>query len=429
MYLLDLQPHRIAVIAAHTSPLARLGGDKAGGLNVYVRQTAEELAGLGYPVDIFTRDDGTQPDVVTIAPDVRVIHLEAGPREPLDKDAMWEYLPAFLHSLRSFKERHGLRYQTIHSHYWMSGWAGSYLQRLWDVPHVTMFHTLGEAKNRAREAEHEPPHRIQTERRVIATADAVVAASEHERGLLERLYDADPDRIEVIPCGVDVGTFRPLDRGVCRGRLGLDDGPVLLFVGRLEPLKGVDLLVQTLPLLPLETTLLIAGGDERAAEYVTELQTLARRLGVADQIRFAGSVQPDELPVYYSAADVCAVPSFYESFGLVALESMACGTPVVASRVGGLPATVRDGENGYLIPWRTPESFAEKIGDLLSDPCLHARMSRAARATAERFRWSRVAGELDMLYARLWEARASADCHAVGEPVVTVSEHALCQNG
>jgi D-inositol-3-phosphate glycosyltransferase len=429
MHLLEPHPHRIALVSAHTTPLARLGGDKAGGLNVYVRETALELGRLGYLVDIFTRDDGARPEMVPLAPRVRVVHVEAGPRGPLDKDGQWEYLPAFLNSLRAFRQRQGIRYDLVHSHYWMSGWVGNYLQRLWDVPHVAMFHTLAEAKNRARADEHEPLHRIQAERRIVATADAIVAATEHERGLLETLYEATPERIATIPCGVDTATFRPMDRDLCRAWLGLGADPVVLFVGRLEPLKGLDLLIEALPLLPERTILLVVGGDERAADYVARIRARARALGVVERVRFAGSVPHSDLPQYYSAADVCAVPSFYESFGLVALESMACGTPVVASRVGGLTATVHDGHNGYLIPWRRAEAFADRLGALIKDQESRARMGARARRTAERFGWARVACDLDALYVRLWEGRATVACHVAGESVVATREHVLCEHG
>ena len=429
MHLLDPHPHHIALISAHTSPLDRLGGKKAGGLNVYVRETATELARLGYEVDVFTRDDGSRSPIVSLAPRARVVHLEAGPRARIDKDEVWEHLPAFLHTLRSFRERQGLRYDLVHSHYWLSGWVGHYLQRLWDVPHVTMFHTLGEAKNRARADEHESAHRIQTERRVIATADSVVAATEHERALLVGAYEADPARVAVLPCGVNLGRFQPLDRADCRRRLGLGAGPLVLFVGRLEPLKGLDLLIDTMAELKTAgATLLVVGGDDDASSYVQALHRRAEAAGVAERLRFAGSVGQDVLARYYNAADVCVVPSFYESFGLVALEAMACGTPVVASRVGGLPATVHDDENGYLIPWREPAAFAAKIDALLGDTALRDRLSRGALATAADYQWAGVATSLDVLYSRLWRERTAAACHAL--PVaVAAGRHAQAACG
>lgn len=428
MHRVQPHRHRIALIAAHTCPLEPLGGHKAGGLNVYVRETALAFGRRGYLVDIFTRRDGLHPAVLPLAPGVRVVHLDAGPSAPADKDALWEYMPAFLHGLRAFRARHGLHYDLVHSHYWMSAWAATYLQRLWDVPHVAMFHTLGEAKNRARADEHEPPHRIQTERRVVATADAIVAASEHERALLMDLYGAAAQRIEVIPCGVDPERFRPLERAACRRELGLGGEPLVLFVGRLEPLKGIELLIDALVHLD-GVTLLVVGGDARSAAYQAELERRAAQRGVAARVRFVGAVPQERLPLYYNAADVCAVPSFYESFGLVALEALACGVPVVAARVGGLSTTVRDGENGFLVPWRDPAAFAERIGRLAHDHGLRGRMGQAARMTAQRFTWDGVSRRLEALYVRLLRTRAAAACHATGEPIAALGEHALCHIG
>jgi D-inositol-3-phosphate glycosyltransferase len=265
-----------------------------------------------------------------------------------------------------------------------------------------MFHTLGEVKNRARISEREPRNRISHERFIARRADAIVTASDHERGLLERYYGADPARMHTIPCGIDLELFRPGDRVEARLRLGLDpERPVLLWVGRLERLKGVDILISAAAQLARrDFTLLIVGGDERSGALRSELKQQAEAEGIGANVRFSGAVPHDELPLYYSAADVCVVPSYYESFGLVAVEAMACGTPVVASRVGGLASTVVDGVSGYLIPWRCPEPFAEKLEVLLGNPELRANFSRAARRSVERFRWRSVALEIAGVYDR-----------------------------
>jgi D-inositol-3-phosphate glycosyltransferase len=263
-----------------------------------------------------------------------------------------------------------------------------------------MFHTLGEVKNRARISEQEPRVRIHHERSIARRATAIVTASEHERVLLERYYGADPARMETVPCGIDLDRFRPLDRGAARARLGLPPaGPVLLWVGRLEKLKGVDILIDAVAQLDeRDFTLLIVGGDEHAEELKDELRAQASAAGVSANVRFNGAVPHDELPVYYGAADVCVVPSYYESFGLVAVEAMACGTPVVASRVGGLVSTVTDGVSGYLIPWRCPEPFAEKLEVLLNNPELRANFGRAGRRSVERYRWRSVALQIGRVY-------------------------------
>jgi D-inositol-3-phosphate glycosyltransferase len=391
---------RIAMISAHTSPLAALGGRETGGMNVYVLELSRELARLGYEVDIFTRRDGELPRVEEIGPNLRLVHISAGPAEPIDKEAIMHFLPEFAEDMRRFIAEQGVKYGVIHSHYWQSGWVGTLLGRELDIPHVVMFHTLGEVKNRARISEQEPKVRIRHERTITRRASAIVTASEHECGLLERYYNADPARMHTIPCGVDLELFQPMERATARRMLNLDaHAPVLLWVGRLEKLKGVDILINAVAQLDDRNfTLLIVGGDEYAAELKAELCRQAEAAGLAANVRFDGAVAHGDLPLYYSAADVCVVPSYYESFGLVAVEAMACGTPVVASRVGGLISTVTDGVNGYLIPWRCPEPFAEKLEVLLNNPELRENFSRSARRSVERFRWRTIGLQIASLY-------------------------------
>lgn len=394
---------RIAQVSAHTSPLAPLGGRETGGMNVYVLELSRELARLGFEIDIFTRRDADLPRVEQIAENLRLVRVSAGPAEPIDKEAIAGYLPDFARDMRRFVHEDGRGYDAIHSHYWQSGWAGGHLARELDVPHIVMFHTLGEVKNRARFGEQEPRQRIRHERQIARRASAIVTASDHERELLQRYYGAGREKMHTIPCGVDLTLFQPRDRAAARRRLGLPaEGPVLLWVGRLEKLKGVDILISAVAQLDERNfTLLIVGGDERAAELKEELRAQAEAAGVAANIRFAGAVPHDDLPAYYSAADVCVVPSYYESFGLVAVESMACGTPVVASRVGGLVSTVTDGVSGYLIPWRCPEPFAEKLEVLLNNRELRANFSRAAQRSMQRFAWGRVGTQMTALYEQV----------------------------
>ena len=391
---------RIAQVAAHTSPLASLGGRVAGGMNVYVLELSRELARFGYEVDIVTRLDGPLPHVEPLAERLRVVRLAAGEPGPLPKEETVAELPAFARQLGALSGEGPEPYALIHSHYWQGGWAGGVAARRLGIPHVTMFHTLGEVKNRARISEFEPTQRIHHERNIARRADAIVTASSHERGLLERYYGADPRRMCTIPCGVDLDLFQPRDRAASRSALRLPAGaPVILWVGRLEKLKGVDILVEAVAQLRRDdVVLLLVGGDEGAEALRAELQAQAAAAGIAANVRFEGAVPHDRLPVYYSAADVCVVPSYYESFGLVAVEAMACGLPVVASRVGGLVSTVTDGVTGFLIPWRCPGPFAEKLGVLVENPELRANFSRAARRSVERFAWRSVALQVAGLY-------------------------------
>jgi len=403
--------YRIAIVSYHTCPVAPLGGPETGGLNVYVRELSRELSERGHEVDVFTRRAGdvpaAEPALVDGSPHARLIHIDAGPAEYVEKALLPDYLGAFEQGIVAFAEREGITYDIVHSHYWLSGVVGERLKTRWGAPHIVMFHTLGEVKNRSRISELEPAPRINAERAIARGADRVVVASRDEQELLVRLYGADASRIAVVPCGVNLDLFQPVDKEEARQKLGLrDDDRILLFVGRLEPLKGVDILLGAAAQLESETDcfVLVIGGDSSAREgEMAHLRHLAAELGISDRVNFLGAVDHEKLPLFYSAADVCVVPSFYESFGLVALEAMACGTPVVASRVGGLTATVRDGETGYLIPWRCPEPFAERLELLLDNEELRRAFGERARAAVERFRWSNVAEAVLGVYREVIE--------------------------
>jgi D-inositol-3-phosphate glycosyltransferase len=401
---------RVAMVSVHGCPLDRLGTREVGGMQLYVRELSRELGRAGMYVDVYTRK--TRPDLPRVVPfgeRARVIHLDAGPQRRIDKNGVVEHLPAFIDNLERFAERENIRHQVVHSHYWLSGWVGQRLADLWHVPHVTMFHTLGRVKNDAnahaggRRGALESSGRIEIERRVIAGADAVVASTEHERRALAEQYGARTDRVAVIPPGVDLRAFEPVDRGMARAALGLR-GEVLLFVGRLDPVKGLDTLLEALALLANrpEVRLLVAGGqgpdDGRGGPEEAHLHGLARRLGVAERVDWLGPIEQARLPLYYSAADVCVVPSRYESFGLVALEALACGAAVVTSAVGGLTTIVRDGENGLLVEPRTPSGFAARIADVLDDPDLARQLRRAARPSIARFSWAATARRVFNLY-------------------------------
>ncbi len=396
---------RIAVISVHTSPLAALGGREAGGMNVYVRELSRELGARGYVVDVFTRwASDAAPETQPFGPNARVVNIAAGARATIEKESIADRLQEFEDGVLAFSAREGTSYDLVHSHYWLSGWIGVRLSARWGVPHVAMFHTLGEVKNRARITEHETPFRIEAERTIARNADHIVVASEHEKHLLGALYGAEASRVAVVPCGVDLDLFAPMDKEEARRRLRLRDGErIILFVGRIEPLKGIDILISAAAQLHDDENfnVLIVGGDARAESEIAQLKSLAARLGVDHHISFVGAVEHEKLPLYYNAADVCVVPSYYESFGLVAIESMACGTPVVASRVGGLTSTISDGETGYLIPWRCPEPFAERLELLLDNDELRASFGQAAREAVQRFRWSNVADAVAALYESL----------------------------
>ena len=432
--------HRIALLSTHSSPLARPGTTKAGGMNVYIRQLTRELAALGYAVDIFTRQDGAAPaQPVDLAPHVRLIALPAGPPQPLDSPALQALAPAFTAALHDYCAEHALAYDLIHSHYWIAGLTGVELAAAWRRPHLAMFHTLGAVKNRARRGERESQARIEAERGIVASADHLICATPHERDFLVGLYDADPDCVTVVPGGVDLARFRPGDRAAARARLGLGAGPLLLFVGRLEPLKGVDILLRAAALADADEPLhvLVAGGDERSQDERSQderqrLEALAASLGIGDRVRFDPAVDHEILPDYYRAADLCVVPSYYESFGLVAVEALASGTPVVATRVGGLQYTVRDGQTGYLVPWRCPEPFAERIETLLANDDLRRRFSEAAPPSVAAFQWSEVARRMKDVYEQLLASHDAQPCceshHLRVTPAAPAATAACCHS-
>jgi len=383
------------MISVHGCPLARLGEKDAGGMNVYVRELSRGLGRLGVSVDVFTRCQTLGPTEITpIGDGVRVIHLEAGEPRYIPKNELFAFLPQFLTHLEDFRRSEGLHYDVVHGHYWLSGWVGLRLRRMWGAPLVQMFHTLGMLKNTVARstAEMEPTLRIAGERDVVAGADCLIAANPVEYGHLVDLYGADPHKIRIVPCGVDIDLFRPVPRSEARARLGLDSGQYVLFVGRLEALKGVDVLIDAVSLLVQQGSgvrLLIAGGN-LDGDVAQKLRARVARLRLTETVRFLGPVEQVDLPAYYSAADVCAMPSFYESFGMVAIEAMACGTPVVASRAGGLQFTVRDGETGFLTPPGDAPALARALGAILNDTALRDRLGQAAALAAQEYSWDQV---------------------------------------
>ena len=392
----------IAVVSVHTSPLARPGTRDSGGMNVYIRELSREMARRAHTMDVFTRRvHPDTPEVTIIDERTRVIQIDAG-TAAASKVSLRRHLPDFQEGVLAFQQREQRQYDLVHSHYWLSGAVGQVLKAEWDVPHVIMFHTLGEAKNRHHLSQREPQYRIEGERTLAQSADRVICASDGEREMLINVYGVAPNRIVTVPCGVDTARFRPMAGAAVRRRLGIDAGaPIVLFVGRIEPLKGIDVLLRAAAQLEGRFHLLVVGGDEKDSARKGELVALARQLGIERKVTFLDAVAHADLPLYYNAADICVVPSYYESFGLVAVEAMACGVPVVASRVGGLRETVRDGRTGYLVPWRCPEPFAERLDLLLSNEALRRSLGREGRATAERFRWSDVAARVEDVYHEL----------------------------
>ena len=408
---------RIALLSYHTCPLATLGGKDTGGMNVYVRDLTRQLGLMGVQADVFTRSqDEHVPHVLhDLGYGNRVVHIPAGPEVPLKKEELVRHIPEFVQGVQEFSSAKGIQYDLLHSHYWMSGLAARDLKRAWDVPLVHMFHTLGKMKNRvSSDSQEEAAFRIQGELEVLDCADRIVAATLAEFAQLQWLYDADTAKIVVIPPGVDLSHFYPIPKDEAQEYVGLPEGnQLLIYVGRIEPLKGIDTLLHALALLNEKGTLedhrlclSIIGGDPGASEAemsaeMARLQALREEYQLDGWVIFLGKRSQDSLPYYYSAAELVVVPSQYESFGMVALEAMACGTPVVASQVGGLAFLVQDGLTGYHVPGDDPYALYQRLDELIENPELRREMGVRAAAYAKGYRWEITAGQLIDLYHEL----------------------------
>ncbi len=405
----------IAMLSYHTCPLAVLGGKNTGGMNVYVRELTRYLGREGVHVDVFTRSENEH--IPSVSHDLgyfnRVVHIPAGPQVFLPKDKLANFTDIFAQEILDFAEKKQIQYDLIHSHYWLSGIAGGVLKKHWNIPMLQMFHTLGKIKQRiGRTAEErEGDYRTEGESYVMDAADLIVAATAGEQNQLRELYDVSPGKITIIPPGVDVHHFYPIPSDEAKEAIGISPKEkVALFVGRIEPLKGVDTLLRAMSILKRDCKsficpdyLIIIGGDtgreeDNLSDEMAQLQTLSCDLELNDMVIFLGKRGQDTLPYYYSAAEVVVMPSHYESFGMVALEAMACGTPVIASRVGGLAYLVKDGETGYFVPAQDPEALAGKLRSLFVDHELRKMLGDQAASYAKEFSWEIITKQVIDVY-------------------------------
>lgn len=409
---------RLAVISYHSSPLVEPGLGDAGGMTVYVRSVSQALSKLGFRTDIFTRSDNGTLTTTDIFPGVRVVGVPTGPPRALDKLELTGHIDEFVSGIRAFATSTRSVYDAIHSHYWQSGVAAADLAASWGVPLVHSNHTLAKVKNRHLPPGDppEPDARLRGEERVIAAAETLIASTDDEWEHLACLYGANHDRIKTIYPGVDHGLFSPADSATARRALGLGDGPVLAYVGRIQPLKGLDLALRAVeqlePALGEQVTLLVVGGASGPAgeREETALRALASSLRIADSVRLEGPKPHASTPVFYRAADAVVVCSYSESFGLSALEAQACGTPVVGTAVGGLKHIVADGRTGFLCDSRDPSEFAGRLKTLLGDHELARALSANAVEAASSFTWERTASELADLYECLVTQRMPEAC-------------------
>ncbi len=401
---------RVAMLSVHTSPLAQPGSGDGGGMNVYVRALASSLARAGVAVDVLTRaEHPEQPPTIEVEPGFRVVHLDAGPRRPIAVHELTALVPQLAEAAEAQLAALGGDHRLVHANYWVSGAVGHTMKHDLGLPLVSTFHTLERVKAELGVGDDVGP-RPRVEAEVVRCSDLVLASTSDEREQLQRHYGAAPERIAIVPPGVDHQIFNPGDRGRARRELGLEDRPTLLFVGRIQPLKGADLAVETLAALDdPRAVLVIVGGPsgEHGEHELARLHDLTHELGVARQVRFVEPQPHHRLPAFYRAADVCLVPSRSESFGLVALEAAACATPVVAAAVGGLRSLVLHGETGFLVDARDATEYATHVASILAGA--HPSMGATAARNAVQYRWSIAAARLRRHYDDL-AARALVRC-------------------
>ncbi|MCH7951243.1 glycosyltransferase [Patescibacteria group bacterium] len=401
----------IAVLSVHTCPVAALGGKKTGGMNVYVRELARELGKHGIQVDIFTRCESEEAaEIRRLGPNVKVIHVASGPGKTLAPIEIYPHLEEFTRNVEGYQQKQGSTYDLLHSHYWLSGLVALKLQRHWGIPVLQNFHTLGKVKNLFLKKP-EPPVRLIAERRIIDRVDRIIAATQDELAHLENLYDADVSKISIIPPGVDTNRFQPKPQSLAKAKIGVSQKKqLILFVGRLEPIKGLETLLKAIAILKKRSpkdangditypnlSLAIIGGEDQD-RYFKAIKQKAGKLGIGETTSFLGSQDQRVLPNYYSAAEVTIIPSSHESFGIVALESMACATPVIVSNVGGLQYLVEHKKTGILVPPDKSEPLAVAIKMLLEDHERKKSLGKNAHQKAQHYAWPKITSKITKLY-------------------------------
>ena len=413
---------RVAMLSYHTCPLATLGGKQTGGMNVYVRELTRFLGMAGIQVDVFTRsqDDHVPHVLHDLGYGNRIVHIPAGAETPLPNQELASHIPQFVDGILQFTKEKDIHYDLLHSHYWMSGMAALELKQTWNIPVVQMFHTLVLMKNRvARDpSQLEGPYREAGERKVMQHVDRIIAATPAELSQLQFLYRQDKRKITIIPPGVDTAHFYPIADDEAKEFIGIPPHDrMILFVGRIEPLKGLDTLIHAIAalrptglLINCPHYLAVIGGEpdgtqEEISAEMVRLQEMVKSLGLNDLVLFLGKRSQDTLPYYYSAADVLVMPSHYESFGMVALEAMACATPVIATQVGGLAFLVKDGETGFVVPDDDPVAMGERLAQLICQDNLRKKLGEQAHTYAQQYSWKMIVEQIIGVYQELTSAK------------------------
>lgn len=391
----------IGLVSFHTCPMADLGEKDAGGMNVYLHNLALSLDSMGHTVYIFTRQHHPLESVeVSIGVSSKLVHVNAGPPQN-SKDDLIKVVGEFSTNVQKYINTQDIKLEILHSHYWLSGLVGDLLSDSWDVPHVITFHTLAKTKLRALALGKEHFSRSDCEYNLMASSDRIMVLTKKEVQDIQQLYGQFRQKICIVPPGVDLEMFYPGDKGEARDRLNIPrESKIILFVGRIDPIKGIDVLIKALQVVGSldDIYLYIVGGNQDENDYYKYIETLVKEAGLTEKVVFTGAIPHDSLRTYYNAADVFVLPSHYESLGFVVIEAMACGTPVVASRVGGIPSVVAHGSTGYLIPWRCPDAFANQIEILLKNKDLYRYMANEGKKKASSWNWNSTALKVVELY-------------------------------
>ena len=387
------------MLSLHSCPLGKLGARDTGGMNVYVRELAQGLGDMGHMVDIYTRAHNSGDLLITnISKNVRLIHIRAGLVGDLDKMTQFAHLNEFVQGMLDFVEAEGTSYDLIHSHYWLSGLAGQRLSGILDVPQVMTFHTLGAIKNGLPIEMQEPKERLDAESFIALGCQHVIATTEEEKSWLGRTYGVQAEKISVVPCGVNLSLFCPMARSKARLTLEMVEGEkIILSVGRIEPLKGLTRLVEAMNLLRRsDLRLLVIGGDTYSTTEIEGLKALAAKLGLSSRVEFLKAIEQKLLPLYYSAVDITVVTSYYESFCLIILESLACGTPVVSTRVGVAPEVINKTSMGRIVDG-TPEALAQALTQILEETG-DSDMVNIRRMAVQAYGWAKVSERMAVAY-------------------------------
>ena len=392
---------KIALISVHGDPVLQAGGKDAGGMNIYIREVAARLINQGVDIDVFTRVHDRQEEIEESFINFNMVYVKAG-EESLDKLGIFSHLDTFTNEVDKYSKENNKNYDLIYAHYWLSGIVALRLKKIWKKPIATSFHTIHEIKQEAFPFNTDNPVREKEERVVAKGSDAIIVWSDHEKKFIEEKFNINPNNIEIIPPGVDLDIFKPEDKSESRKIINLSqEEKVILYVGRLERLKGLDTLLEALSLLDQRDINLLVVGGLYNLEELSRLKKICLNLNLDQNVHFIGSINRKELKHYYNSSDLCVLPSYYESFGLSALEASACGIPVIASKRGGLSSIVLDKKTGYLLQWRCPGPFVDKLEVLLSNKRLRESMGEAARIHAMSLSWDKAISQLKNLFNKL----------------------------